>query len=304
MRAKHWLLLILLSILWGGTYVFAREALTELPPLTVTFARCAIGAAVLVPVALLLRYPVPATGEAWRNFGVMALLNNVIPFGLTFWAQTMIPAGLASVMNATTPLMTLLVARFVAGEKMPKHKVAGLLLGLAGVAILIGPSALTGDHGNALGMLLVVGCAVSYGFSGLWGRRFNDTPPIVTAAAQLACATIVLLPMAAAADQFWRLPLPPMNVLVALLALGTVSTALAYILFFKVMAEAGSNNVMLVTLLIPISAVALGVWRFGERLSDNQMAGAAIIAASLLLIDGRVFGVSAVPQTGARSQTG
>ena len=300
MRAKHWLLLIILSVLWGGTFIFVREALTALPPLSVTLARCIIGAATLVPIVLALRYPVPVTRAAWGDFGVMSLLNNVIPFGLIFWGQTMIPSGLAGVMNSTTPLMTLLVARFVAGETMPKHKVAGLLLGLAGVATLIGPSAFSGDRANALGMLLVIGGTISYGFSGLWGRRFKDTPPIVTAAAQLVCSTLVLLPLAAFADQFWRLPMPPPNVIGALMALGIVSTALAYILFFKIMAEAGSNNVMLVTLLIPISAVALGAWRFGESLSANQFAGAAIIATSLLLIDGRIFGVTRAVEASAK----
>ena len=301
MRASHWLLLIILSVLWGGTYIFAREALTALPPMTLTLARCAIGAAALVPLALALRYPLPLTRAAWRDFGVMAMLNNVIPFGLTFWGQTMIPSGLAGVMNSTTPLMTLLVARFVAGEAMPRHKVAGLLFGMAGVATLVGPSAMAGDRASAAGMLLVIGGTLSYGFSGLWGRRFKETPPILAAATQLTCSTLILLPMAALADQFWHLPVPPVNVIAALLALGILSTALAYILFFKIMAEAGSNNVMLVTLLIPISAVALGAWRFGETLSANQFAGAAIIAASLLLIDGRVFGVAGGVEAGAKS---
>jgi drug/metabolite transporter (DMT)-like permease len=163
------------------------------------------------------------------------------------------------------------------------------------VATLVGPSAMSGDRASAFGMLLVLGGTLSYGFSGLWGRRFKDVPPIVSAASQLICSSLMMIPIAGLADQFWRLPMPPFPALVAVIALGVLSTALAYILFFKIMAEAGSNNVMLVTLLIPISGITLGALRFGETLSLNQMIGAAIIAASLLVIDGRLFGFSSAP---------
>ena len=291
MRAQDWFLLIILSVLWGGTYIFAKEALVALPPLTLTLARCGIAAAVLLPIALALGYSLPRRRGQWRDFAMMAVLNNIIPFGLTFWGQTMIPSGLASVMNSTTPLMTLVVARLFAGEALAANKVTGIIFGMIGVAVLVGPSAFAGDRASALGMLLVVGGTLSYGFSGLWGRRFKETPPVVSAASQLACSTLMLLPLAGAADQFWQLPMPGTNVVVALVGLGTLSTALAYILFFRIMQRAGSNNVMLVTLLIPISGITLGAWWFGEVLMPNHFIGAAIIAASLLVIDGRLFGL-------------
>jgi drug/metabolite transporter (DMT)-like permease len=296
MRAKHWIMLIILSVLWGGTFVFAKEALPYLPPLTLTLARVAIAAVVLVPAVLALGYHLPRTSDQWGAFAVMAVLNNIIPFGLIFWGQTMIGSGLTSVMNATTPLMSLLVARIFVGEAMAGHKVVGVLAGISGVAVLVGPSALAGDKASAIGMALVVAGTLSYGFSALWGRRFKDIPPIVSAASQLLCSTVLLIPMAGVADQFWTLPMPPMAAMVATLALGVLSTALAYVLFFRIMAEAGSNNTMLVTLLIPITAITLGALRFGEVLAINEIAGAAIIAASLLVIDGRLLGYGhAVP---------
>ncbi len=295
MRPIHWVLLIILSILWGATFIFAKEALPYLPPLTLTLARVAIGAAVLVPMLLVFGYRLPNTSAQWRAFGVMAILNNVIPFGLIFWGQTMIGSGLTSVMNATTPLMSLLVARVLAGESLAPHKLAGIALGIGGVGVLVGPSALAGDKASAIGMLLVVAGTLSYGLSGLWGRRFKDVPPIVSAASQLTCSTLLLIPIAGLADQFWTLPLPPASAIAAVVALGVLSTALAYILFFRIMAEAGSNNVMLVTLLIPISGITLGALRFGEALTLNQIIGAGIIATSLLVIDGRIFGIGAAP---------
>lgn len=291
MNAKNWLQLIVLSVLWGGTFIFVKEALPALPPLTLTLARCAIAALVLAPAVLVLGYKPPPRSQ-WRDFAVMALLNNVIPFGVIFWGQTMIPSGLAAVANATTPLMALLVARLLAGEALGQNKLIGVLLGMAGVAVLVGPSALAGDNSSALGVGLVMVGTLSYGLSGLWGRRFKSSPPVVSSLSQLTAATLMLVPIAGVADRFWMLPMPPLNVIVAVLALGIVSTALAYILFFRIMADAGSNNVMLVTLLIPISAITAGALHFGERLSINHFAGAAIIALSLLVIDGRLFGLN------------
>lgn len=294
MNAKNWLQLIILSVLWGGTFIFVKEALPSLPPLSLTLARCAIAALVLAPAVLALGYQMPPRSQ-WRDFAVMALLNNVIPFGVIFWGQTMIPSGLAAVANATTPLMALLVARVLAGEALSRNKFIGVLLGMAGVAVLVGPAALAGEKSSAFGVGLVMIGTLSYGLSGLWGRRFKASPPIVSSLLQLTAATLILIPIAGVADRFWTLPIPPTNVIIAVLALGIVSTALAYILFFRIMAEAGSNNVMLVTLLIPISAITAGGLHFGERLSVNQFAGAAIIALSLLVIDGRVFGLHRAP---------
>ena len=293
MSLKHWLLLIILSVLWGGTFIFVKEALPGLPPMTLTLARCAIAAAILLPIMLMLGHRIPTGAAQWRDFTMMSLLNNVIPFGLIFFGQTMIPSGLAAVANATTPLMALLVARIVAGETLAANKIVGVVIGLAGVALLVGPAALAGDKASALGIALVMGGALSYGLSALWGRRFRHTPPIVTSASQLLMSVVLLIPIAAGVDQFWRLPMPSATVIGATLALGVFSTALAYILFFKIMAEAGSNNAMLVTLLIPISAIALASVHFGERLTFNQFAGAAIIAASLLVIDGRLLRIGA-----------
>ena len=292
MTANNWLRLIVLSILWGGTFIFVKHALVGLPPMTLTLARCAIATVILLPIALLLGYAIPRNPSQWRDFTVMSLLNNVIPFGLIFYGQTMIPSGLASVANATTPLMALLVARLLADEKMPTNKIVGVLFGIAGVAVLVGPAALEGDRTNALGLLLVVGGTLSYGLSALWGRRFRETPPIVTSAAQLLMSVALLIPLAAVTDHFWQLPIPTGSVVAATLALGIFSTALAYILFFKIMAEAGSNNAMLVTLLIPLSAIAMSAVIFGERLTLSQGLGAAIIGASLLIIDGRLFGIT------------
>lgn len=296
MRARDWFLLILLSILWGGTFFFVAVALKEVPPMTLVLSRCVIAVAVLAPILLMLRFAFPGTVAGWRDFAVMAILNNIIPFSLIFFGQLYIPSGLASVLNATTPLMSLLVLQFAAGEIMTRNKLAGVLIGIAGVAVLIGPEALVPTKdGAALGMLAILGATLSYGFSGLWGRRLKAHAAPVSAASQLLCSTLILLPIVAVTDRFWTLPVPSMPVLAAVLALGLLSTALAYILFFEVMRSAGSLNVMLVTLLIPFTSIALGAAYLGEALTARQIAGALIIGLSLLVIDGRLFGLGPKP---------
>jgi drug/metabolite transporter (DMT)-like permease len=240
----------------------------------------------------------PDTAEGWRQFAVMAVLNNIIPFSLIFWAQTHVPAGLASVLNATTPLMTLVVGRIFAGEAMATHRLVGVLIGICGVGVLVGPEALgTASAASLVGMLAVLGATLSYGFSGLWGRRLAEYPAPVSATSQMICSSVMLLPIAASFDRFWTLPIPSAPVLLAIVALGTLSTALAYILFFRIMQTSGSLNVMLVTLLIPVTGVGLGYLVLGETLTVRQGLGAAVIGLSLLAIDGRVFGIKPPPKT-------
>ena len=292
MRAREWLLLVLLSILWGGTFFVVAIAVKELPTLTLVLCRCLIAALLLAPVVWAMGLKMPATRSVWREFAVLSVFNNIIPFSLIFYAQTIVPSGLASVLNATTPLFALLVAWWFAGDPLPFNKLAGVVLGIAGIVVLIGPSAMSSSPANALGMLAVLAASLSYGVSGLWGRRLKAYPPLVTSLSQLTCSSLLLIPIAGVSDQFWRLPWPSANVVWAVVSLAALSTALAYILFFEIMAKAGSANVMLVTLLIPFSAIALGAVYLGEALTWQQALGGLIIGAGLLVIDGRLFGIA------------
>jgi drug/metabolite transporter (DMT)-like permease len=290
MRAADWLLLILLSMLWGATFFFVAVALEALPPLTLVTARVALAAALLAPLVMMAGFRLPSTSSAWRAYVVLALLNNVAPFTLMTYGQTQIASALAAVLNATTPLFTLLIARMFAGEALSAAKLAGVGLGIAGVAVLMGPAALGLDTASAIGMLAILAGAMSYGFAALWMRRLRGTPPLVSAAAQLMCSTVMLAPVSAYVDRFWTLPVPGPAAIGAVLGLAAFSTALAYVVFFRINATAGPTNVMLVTLLIPVTATALGVLILGEALAPNQAAGALIIASGLVVIDGRLLG--------------
>lgn len=289
MSASQWLLLILLSVLWGGSYLFAGIAVRELPVLTIVLARVSLAALVLLPILMLLGLRLPTTPAGWLPFAGMALLNNLIPMSLIVTGQTMITSGLASVINATTPLFGLLVAWALTGERLPPNKVVGVLIGIAGVGVLMAPALEIGSTASVVGMVCSLGAALSYGFSGLWGRRFKDTPPMVTAATQLVCSSVMLAPVALLVDRPWELAMPSPFTIGALVSLAVVSTAFAYIIFFRIMAVSGSNNVMLVTLLIPVSGIWLGHVVLSEPIVSRQIVGAAIIAVSLLVIDGRVL---------------
>lgn len=289
MRTQDWLLLVFLSVLWGATFFFIAVAGPEVPPFTLVLARVGIAALVLVPLVYIMGHSLPSGRAAWLLFIVQAIINNVIPFTLIVYGQQRIASGLAAVLNATTPLFTLMIMRMFAGEALTSSKVVGVLLGVGGVAVLMGPEAVTANASSVAGMLCILGGALSYGFSALWMRRLRHIPPLVSSAAQVLCSTMLLLPMAAFLDRFWLLPAPSAPALLAIIGLALFSTALAYIVFFKISASAGPSSVMLVTLLIPVTATALGVLILDETLTIHQIAGALIIAYGLVVIDGRLL---------------
>jgi drug/metabolite transporter (DMT)-like permease len=288
MSAADWLLLIGLSLLWGGSFFFAKIAVSELPPLTVALGRVAIAAAILVTLARVTGVGLPATLSDWRPYALMGLLNNVIPFTLLFWGQTHIPSGLAAILNATTPLFTVVVAHVAtADEKLNAARLAGLAAGLAGVVVMIGPDVLRDLGANVLAQLACLLAAISYAFAGVYGRRFRGEPTLRVAAGQLTASSIILALPVALIDRPWMLSAPSGKAIMALVALAALSTALGYLIFFRILARAGATNVALVTFLIPVSAILLGTLVLGEQLAIRHLVGMAAIALGLAAIDGR-----------------
>ncbi len=292
MSLRDWSLLVTLSILWGGSFFFVRVALEGVPPLTLVLARVAIASAVLLVLLRITGERLPQRRDVWLTLAVMALLNNVIPFSLIFWGQTAIPAGLAAILNATTPLFTVIVMHlFTDDERATPGKAFGVALGFAGVVVLVGP-AVTGALDTPLWALAAcLTAALSYAFSGLWGRRIKPlgVTPTFTAWAQLTVTSLVMTPVVALVDRPWSLAMPGIAAIAAVLALAVLSTALAYILFFRILASAGPSNLLLVTFLIPVSAILLASLFLGERLAWTHFAGMALIGLGLAAIDGRLW---------------
>jgi len=294
MGLREWALLLALSVLWGGSFFLGKIALAELPPLTLVLGRTGFAAAALWPVVLAAGHGMPRKIGVWRAFFVMGLLNNLIPFGLIFWGQTRIASGLASILNATTPLFTIVVAHLLTrDERMTGNKLGGVLLGVAGVAVMVGPDALLGGGFGAdvAGQVAVLGAALSYGFASVYGRRFRtmDLPPLVTAAGQITATTAMVVPLALLVDRPWSFAAPPHAATWgAVLGLALLCTALGYVLYFRILAVAGATSIALVTFLIPASAILLGATILGERLAVRHFAGLALIGLGLAAIDGRL----------------
>ncbi len=288
MGREAWVLLIALSLLWGGSFFFAAYAVREIPPLTLVLARVSLAAVVLIVFAYLTGLRLPFDLKTWRSFFIMGVLNNCIPFSLIFWGQIYIASGLAAVFNATTPLFTVVLVHFLASdEKLTKARIFGVVCGIAGVAIMIGPGLLGTVGGNVTAQLAILAAALSYGFASIFGRRFASQPPVITAAGQLSASSIILLPVILYFEPLSSQTLPSLSTIAAVITLALFSTALAYVFFFRILKLAGATNVSLVTFLIPISAIALGVLVLDEQLKITHIAGMAFIALGLIAIDGR-----------------
>ena len=303
MGLLNWSLLLALSLLWGGSFFFVGVAVRALPPFTIVLLRVAIAALALHLVLRITRTAMPWDGGLWLAFFGMGLLNNAIPFSLIVWGQTHIASGLASILNATTPLFTIVIAHALTpDERLSANRIAGILIGLAGVIVMIGPQALAGLGDNVLAQLAILGAALSYGFAAIFGRRFKrlGVPPLATATGQVTASTVLLLPMVLLIDRPWILAAPSLPVWAAILGLALLSTALAYVVFFRILASAGAVNLSLVTFLIPVSAIILGALILGERMVTTDFVGLGLIGVGLAAIDGRLARIWSRPSAANR----
>ena len=292
MTPLEWALLILLSMLWGGSFFFVEIALRELSPFTIVFVRLFLGALGLFGVAVYLGLSFPRGVRVWISFFCLGLFNNAVPFGLLVWGQVHLASGVAAIFNATTPLFTLVIAHFfTADEKITPTKLLGIIIGVGGVATLIGAKFDDSSGWVLLASCACLGAACSYGIAGVFARRFlaSGIAPMTAASGQVFASSMLLLPLALAFDQPWNLPAPNLATLASLVAIGLFSTSLAYVLYFRILTTAGATNLSLVTLLVPASAIVLGVGILDEQLLPKHVAGMTLIALGLITIDGRVW---------------
>lgn len=292
MSSVDWGLLLVLSILLGSSFFFVAISLRDLPPMSLVFLRVAGGAALLWLFIACKRISVPGGRQLWSSFLVMGLLNNLIPYLLLVWGQTAIASGLAAIFNATAPLFTVIIAGLLlADERFTLAKFVGLAAGFTGTVIIIAPYQLPDADTPVWAQLACLGAAISFASAGVYGKRFAKmgiSPP-VAAAGQLSTAALVLLPMALLADQPWRLGMPNYQTWAAVSALAGFSTGLAHIIYFRVLASSGASNLLLVSFLIPISALLLGVVFLEEQLSSRHLLGICLVGLGLVTIDGRAL---------------
>ena len=291
MGARAWVMLIVLSVLWGGSFFFVGVAVADLPPLTIVTLRVGIAAIALWGFALVMGLRPPKSLGVWAAFLGMGLLNNVIPFVFIVWGQTQIASGLASILNAATPIFTVVVASmFLPDERATPLKIVGVVVGFIGVVVMIGLPAIDGDN-SLLAQLAIIAATVSYAFAGVYGRRFKAMTinPMITAAGQVTASALVLAPIALIVDGPLDIAAPSMRTWGAIVGLAVLSTAVAYVLYFKILESAGATNLLLVTLLVPVSAILLGSLFLNESLEAVHFVGMALIALGLSAIDGRLW---------------
>ena len=295
MTPAEWAMLLALSALWGGSFFFNAVAIRELPTFAIVTCRVVLAAVVLHAVMRFGGCAFPTDRRILGSFVGMGFLNNVVPFSLIVWGQAHIASGVASILNATTPLFTVLAAHCCTrDEKLTPGRLLGVIFGLFGVAVLMGGGAWSGFGVETWAQAACLGAAFSYALAGIYGRRFRalGVSPLVTATGQVTASGIVLLPVMLLVDQPWTLAAPSLETIGALMGLAILSTALAYLLYFRILATAGATNLLLVTLLIPVSAVLLGTLVLGEGLMLRQVAGMALIGLGLVVVDGRPWRVA------------
>lgn len=296
MGPAEWFSLLALSVLWGGSFFFVEIAVSALAPLTIVFLRVGLAAVALWIFVFATGRRPPRQAQVWLACFGMGTLNNVIPFSLIVWGQTQITSGLASILNATAPLFTVVVAgMLLPDERMTVSKLVGLAIGFAGVVVMIGMPAVKNTDSTILAQMAILGAALSYACAGVFGRRFKSmgVDPITTAAGQVTASAIMLAPVvlvidgpahaAGASAGIWA------GIWAAVIALALASTAVAYVFYFRILASAGATNILLVTFLVPVSAILLGATILGERLGTVHLLGMAMIGLGLIAIDGRLW---------------
>lgn len=290
MGAREWLLLVLLSALWGISFYFFKVLITELPTLTIVLGRVGLAALLMNLLILLKGDSMPTSPRVWGAFLVMGLLNNVVPFILIVWSEIRISSGLAAILNATTPIFAVLAAHLAtADEKLNWSKGVGVLFGFLGVVVLMGPSMLTNASRDQIPAdLACLLAALILALAGIYGRRFKGMPSLTVATGQVTASTLVLMPITLFLNQPWNLSSPSIHGWEALIGIAVLSTALAYVIYFRILATAGATNTMLVTFLVPISAILLGVVFLKEAFTAQTLGGMMLIGAGLAAIDRRL----------------
>jgi drug/metabolite transporter (DMT)-like permease len=296
MDRGDWLILGLLAIIWGGAFFFIGVAVRHVPPLTYVFLRLSIAAAAMWGYLAFRREKLGLPASAWGSILLLALLNNALPFTLFGWGQTHIASGLASILNATTPIWGVVVAHFLTqDERMNPRKVAGVLLGFGGVATMIGPSLLSSLGSSALAQLACVTASLSYALAAVWARRFRrqGISPLSVTTGQLTAGAVMMLPMSIFIDRPWTHAFPPLTAIAAITALALMCTAFGYVMYFRLIATSGATNALLVTLLVPPVAILLGALFLSETLAPQDFIGLGLIALGLAAIDGRLLSLLA-----------
>ena len=295
MSLRAWIYLLLLSSFWGASFYFIEVGLEHLSPVWLVSLRLISGAICLLIWLTLTSVSLPRHFEFWRNCLVMGVLNNLAPFCLIAWGQLSVTGGMASILNANTAFIGVLMsALFLKTEPLRLNRVAGVIIGVTGVAVAIGVNPLSGQTGSVWGQLAIVLATVFYALAGVWGRiRLSAYQAAQGACGMLLCSAVLSVPLAiilSGQPSFSLLQTAHLGTLVILiLGIGILGTAMAYPLYFKVLELAGASNLLLVTIIVPIFALTLDALLLEQLVSWSALAGFGLVAFGLSVMDGRLY---------------
>jgi drug/metabolite transporter (DMT)-like permease len=288
---QAWSLIGILSVLWGGAFFLIEIGLTGYPPNMLVFLRLAIAVPLLLIALKVAGLSLPRDSKSWLWLTIVGLLNCALPFALFFWGQQFLDSSYAAILNATTPLWGVVIAHFMTrDERLTPARLIGVLAGLGGLVVMVGQDALSGLSDGLLAQLACLVSTLFYSIAAIHGRRLSQAamPPLVIAAGQTLAAALLMLPLVLIVDRPWTLPPPPLPATLATMTLALFSTALAYVLYFRLIDRAGASNAQIVAFIMPVLAIILGVAFLGEQLTREQIIGGVLIAVGLIILDGRL----------------
>ena len=291
MKNKDWFLVILLGVFWGASFLFVEILLEYVTPFVVVYLRVAIASALLLIYILIRNIKFQFSRGDLFNLFVMGLLNNILPFLLIAYGQQSITGGLASILNANTSFMTiLLVALFIPNEKLNFHRTIGVLIGILGVILAVDYQNIFQLNNDSVGQYLILLATISYSFAGIWAKlKLQNLPPVVSAAGMLTMSTIFLSPYILS-THFEELSSLNLDTLKYALGFALICTVFAYFIYFKILESTGAGNLLICTIIIPPSSIILNSIFIGEVININEILGLLVIIVGLLVIDGRILG--------------
>lgn len=288
MKLKNFLWILLLAAIWGPSFLFIKVAVQDIPPVTMVMARVALASLTLFLIIRAQGRKLPPLGRVWFHFAFMGFFAHALPFVLFSWGELHVDSALASILNGTTPLFTVILAHFlVADDRMTPLKLAGTLLGFAGLVALVAPSLLAGVQVETWGLLGMAVAAICYAVTIIYSRQhLRGLPPLVAPAAQLMMAAIFLLPVSLVVERPYTLPFPSLPALASLLSLSLLGTAVAFTVYYHILEKMNASELSMVTYLMPVFGVALGVVVLGEKLNWNAYLGCALILLGVMTVNG------------------
>ncbi|MGH1365655.1 MAG: DMT family transporter [Calditrichia bacterium] len=288
MKLRNFLWLLFLAALWGPSFLFIKVAVQEFPPITLSTIRVGLGALVLYPIMRWLGNSLPRERQLWRHFAFVGLFNHAIPFALFSWGEIYVDSAIASILNGTTPLFTIIIAHFFTeDDRLNSTKSIGTLIGFIGLMLIVGPAIFEGARTTTLGLIAVTIPAACYGLSIVYTRRYlRGLPKLVAPTAQLMSGTLWLLPFALLIDQPLSLANPSLAAWGSLIALAVFGTAIAFIVYFHLIETVSATYISMVTYLVPIFGIFLGIVVLNESVGWNGFAGCALIIFGVMVVNG------------------